>query len=76
MIRFFDIRINPKIIEMITYRMVAQIKTLIVVTVPSNIVGPCSDKNARYDNLKPVIKFKKNQAILLIAWFNILLSIT
>jgi len=34
------------------------------VTVPSNIVGPCSAKNEKYDNLKPIIKFKKNQAIL------------
>ena len=47
--------------------MVAQINTLTVVTVPSNIVGPCSDKNAKYDNLKPIIEFKKNQAILYVA---------
>jgi hypothetical protein len=52
---------------MITYRIVAQINTLTVVTVPNNIVGPCSDKNAKYDNLKPIIEFKKNQATLFVA---------
>jgi hypothetical protein len=32
---------------MITYKIVEQTNTLIVVTVPNNIVGPCSDKNAK-----------------------------
>ena len=43
----FDTRINPKIIEIITYKMVAQTSTLSVVTVPNSIVDPCSAKNEK-----------------------------
>ena len=52
---------------MITYRMVAQTNTLSVVTVPNSNVDPCSAKNEKYDNLKPIIKFEKNQATLFVA---------
>jgi hypothetical protein len=47
MIGFFDKRINPKNIEIITYKIVAQINTLTVVTVPNNKVDPCSVKNEK-----------------------------
>ena len=43
----FDIRINPKITEMITYKIVAQTNTLSVVNVPNNNVDPCSAKNEK-----------------------------
>ena len=46
-IELFDILINPKIIEIITYKIVAQINTLSVVTVPNNNVDPCSAKNEK-----------------------------
>ena len=43
----FDTLINPKITEMITYKMVAQTNTLSVVTVPNSNVDPCSAKNEK-----------------------------
>ena len=47
MTRFLDKRIKPKIIDMITYKIIEQTKTFIVVTVPNNSVVPCSAKNAK-----------------------------
>ena len=44
---FLDKRIKPKIIDIITYKIMEQNKTFIVVTVPRSNVVPCSAKNAK-----------------------------
>ena len=46
MIGFLDNLINPNIIEITTYKIIEQTRTLTVVTVPRSKVVPCSDKNS------------------------------
>ena len=60
---FLESLIKPKIIEIITYRIIEQTRTFTVVTVPSKRVIPCSFKNSKYVNAIP-LDYQKNQATL------------
>jgi hypothetical protein len=48
MIGFLEILIKPKIIEIMTYRIVEHTRTFTVVVAPINKVGPCSPRNSKY----------------------------
>ena len=45
---FLESLIKPKIMEIITYRIIEQTSTFTVVTVPNKRVTPCSFKNSKY----------------------------
>ncbi len=51
--KFLESLIKPKIIEIITYRIIEHTRTLMVVTVPNKSVTPCSFKNSKYVKVIP-----------------------